>query len=590
MGSRCIVVQKILNFEVEKIKLIQDFSDSQLAIAELMVCSTGNNLHNKPIDLETLKLAMPTLVNKFLVADIQQSGYFGKKDFKGHTKPELSKIIGFFPAENDFQLIEDEEEEGKFWFKANAIISKTYAPYVYDLFVKKNYKSVSMEISILETEDIDGKEHVKAFVFNGVSILGDNFTPAINNANIKMFKFSKEDNTEFEIEKQKFNDYFSKHKGSLDFWIVYLNNKKTEEKLDFSTESDKNTNKEVRVLNKQEMLKKFTALEGSVGFSFVEVSETIAYAFEKETKKLFAIPFSINEEEIDMSFEDKKQAQMACKYEFTEVVETEKESEKSEDDLNNDSEKDKNVYMSVETFIKAQNELFSLSANEKKEVLRNAIKTALLNDDYLWIEDYGDDWLVVYIENEYRKYLYSITEGVVFIDLNSFIKVKPTTRYLEFGLDTNVEAMAQIEMNERETVQQQEMAEQEFKEDVDDKGETKQVEMSMEKVSEFAESMNYSLVEKTELERLVAFEKDILLKEKEQRINFEISLVKDVVPINEIENFQKKINEFENIDAWANALKAKAFEFSKQTEISEKKKVIGFAWTNEQKTEKKKWY
>lgn len=191
-----------LKFNIDSASLLQSVSDDQLAIAEVYVCHDGTNSHNMPISLEDLKEAAPTILNKFLVADYD--GY----DFLDHTKTQ--RILGFFPAENDLRFV---EKDGKTYFVANAIISKVYVPWAYDLFTDENYKSVSMEISVLETEDIDGATHIKKFVFNGVTVLGDKVNPACAGSNAQIFKFSQE---EFIESATKFYHNFS-NKSKEDF-------------------------------------------------------------------------------------------------------------------------------------------------------------------------------------------------------------------------------------------------------------------------------------------------------------------------------------------------------------------------------------
>lgn len=178
-------MKQILKFTVEDIKLIQELSDSQLAIAEVKVCHDNMNLHEKPIDLLAMKNASSTLINKWLVA-----GFDGWKDFKGHEgKAQL--IIGFFPKENDFRYI---EEDGKTFFIANAIISKNYASWAYEIFQKENLKECSMEITVLETEQRDdGFEWITSYIYNAVTVLGHNNSAACPGSDVQIVKFSTEE-------------------------------------------------------------------------------------------------------------------------------------------------------------------------------------------------------------------------------------------------------------------------------------------------------------------------------------------------------------------------------------------------------------
>lgn len=182
-------MKQILRFEVDEIKLIQDISDSQLAIAEVKVCHDGMNLHEKPIDIDAMKKASTTLINKWLVAG------FDGWDFKGHEgKAQL--IIGFFPKENDFRYV---EENGKTYFVANAIFSKIYAQWAYDVFKKENLKECSMEITVLDTEKReDGYEWITSYVYNAVTVLGHNNSAACPGSDVQIIKFSTDKIQEYE--------------------------------------------------------------------------------------------------------------------------------------------------------------------------------------------------------------------------------------------------------------------------------------------------------------------------------------------------------------------------------------------------------
>lgn len=170
-----------LSFEVQKFSIMDDISDEQFAFVEVYVCHDGNNAHNMPISFEVLDRAKDTLKNKFLVA-----GYNGR-DFKGHEKNEM--IVGFFPESSKMWF---EEVNGKKYLVAEAIMSKIYAKWAYDIFVQSNKKDVSMEITILDTEEHDNVTNIKEFVFNGVTILGNSHIPACEGANASIIKFSKE--------------------------------------------------------------------------------------------------------------------------------------------------------------------------------------------------------------------------------------------------------------------------------------------------------------------------------------------------------------------------------------------------------------
>lgn len=178
-----------VSFEVDDFKILQELSDSQLAIIEVYVCHDGNNRHNLPISLDVIKKAKDTLKNKFLVAALDEREDGGNGDFEGHELDE--QIVGFFPESSKMEY---REKDGRTYLVAQAIMSKVYAKWAYDVFVRDNHRSVSMEISVIESEisPEDGLEHILSFCFNGVTLLGKGHMPACEGAEASIIKFSCE--------------------------------------------------------------------------------------------------------------------------------------------------------------------------------------------------------------------------------------------------------------------------------------------------------------------------------------------------------------------------------------------------------------
>ena len=105
-----------LSFEVQKFSIMDDISDEQFAFVEVYVCHDGNNAHNLPIKLDTIKAAQETLTNKPLVAG------FNGFDFEGHEVDEV--LIGYFPESSHMHYV---EKNGKTYLVAEAIMPKLYA-------------------------------------------------------------------------------------------------------------------------------------------------------------------------------------------------------------------------------------------------------------------------------------------------------------------------------------------------------------------------------------------------------------------------------------------------------------------------------
>ena len=162
----------------------EEYSDSQLAVVEIYVCHDGNNRHNIPITREALVRAKDTLKNKFLVAG------FDGNDFEGHEPDE--QIVGFFPESSKMRF---EKRKGRTYLVAQAIMSKVYANWAYEIFKEKgNHRDVSMEITVLagQVDENDNLLTIEEFVFNGVTILGLSHVPACEGSSASIIKFDCE--------------------------------------------------------------------------------------------------------------------------------------------------------------------------------------------------------------------------------------------------------------------------------------------------------------------------------------------------------------------------------------------------------------
>lgn len=176
-----------VSLSIDGLEVSDEVLDNHLAIIEVYVCHDGNNAHNLPIKLDTIKAAQETLKNKPLVAG------FNGFDFEGHEVDEV--LIGYFPESSHMHYV---EKNGKTYLVAEAIMPKLYAKWAYDIFQRDKNKSVSMEIEVLDFEELypddpdNDETEIKKFIFNAVTVLGADHMPACEGASATMVKFSKE--------------------------------------------------------------------------------------------------------------------------------------------------------------------------------------------------------------------------------------------------------------------------------------------------------------------------------------------------------------------------------------------------------------
>ena len=378
-------MNKELSFEVEGFNVIDDYSDNQLAIVEVYVCHDGNNHHNMPIDLSVIKKAKKTLKNKFLVAG------FDGDDFEGHEPDE--QIVGFFPESSEMKFV---EKDGRTYLVAQAIMSKIYAKWAYDVFVddEDNYRSVSMEITVLGTEvnDDDGLEHITKFVFNGVTLLGESHMPACEGANASIIKFSKENALKVYSKRLKNSDKIKKD---------FVKDMELAEGLR-KEESEKMDEKEKVVETVEE--------------------EKVETPVAEEVKEEETFEEKSNSDE-DTYMEDEK-----CECKEDKMSEDEKSDEESEEEKEDDKEDDDDK---DEEDMECGKDFESLTVEQKYEVFRSAVKESLNGCGYL--ETYDDEYLYIYdyCENNTFRYSYTLDGTNCTIDVDSKTRVM-RGGYVEF--------------------------------------------------------------------------------------------------------------------------------------------------------------
>ena len=378
-------MNKELSFEVEGFNVIDDYSDNQLAIVEVYVCHDGNNHHNMPIDLSVIKKAKRTLKNKFLVAG------FDGDDFEGHEPDE--QIVGFFPESSEMKFV---EKDGRTYLVAQAIMSKVYAKWAYDVFVddENNYRSVSMEITVLGTEvnDDDGLEHITKFVFNGVTLLGESHMPACEGANASIIKFSKENALKVYSKRLKNSDKIKKD---------FVKDMELAEGLR-KEESEKMDEKEKVVETVED-----------------EEAETLVAEKEKEEEQ----------EEKPNSDDDTYMEDEKCECEEDKMSEDEKSDEESDEEENEDDKEDDDD--KDEEDMECEKDFESLTVEQKYEVFRSAVKESLNGCGYL--ETYDDEYLYIYdyCENNTFRYSYTLDGTNCTIDVDSKTRVM-RGGYVEF--------------------------------------------------------------------------------------------------------------------------------------------------------------
>lgn len=191
-------MEEIKQFSIDDIYLFTEDEDVDFALGEVYLLAEGNNSHKNPISLDILKRDAHTMLGKFLIAKYSDF----QKDVTTHTQDQ--QIVGYFPKDGKIQF---KEKDGKIFAVFDVLISKLYATTVYQLFKEHNFRNVSAEFTCVESEEPDesGNIPIEKIIFHGCTILGLNYKPSCEGAEMSIKRFSAENA----------DDYYSKHNNSL---------------------------------------------------------------------------------------------------------------------------------------------------------------------------------------------------------------------------------------------------------------------------------------------------------------------------------------------------------------------------------------
>lgn len=215
---------------VDDIKRVSTDYSNEFALAKIAVLSTKPNSHKIPITDKILRESGDTIRGKWVIAEYDK----WKHDVTTHT-PD-TKIIGIIPKDTNIEYVVD--ENGDTTMYVDAVISKLYATDVYDLFVKDNFRNVSVEMTV-KAKDENYDNGIDGIIFYAVCVLGKDVRGSCPNANMEIIRFSEKEADTFYTKKKSIWDNYlkgevlmSKQKENED--IVMEEQK--DEKLESATE------------------------------------------------------------------------------------------------------------------------------------------------------------------------------------------------------------------------------------------------------------------------------------------------------------------------------------------------------------------
>lgn len=182
------MLEKHFKFAVEDIQKINlsDYEDSEFAVAKMGFLSSRPNAHKLDITEDVLRENAPSVLNKWLVADMTNI-----VDAGTHTKNQ--SIVGRIPSEQEVEFVYD--NDGYLKSYVDVVISKIYASDFCKIFENDNHRAVSVEMNVWCNEEDENL--VEKFNIVGVTVLGHDIRPSCPESEIEIIRFSQEEVDKF---------------------------------------------------------------------------------------------------------------------------------------------------------------------------------------------------------------------------------------------------------------------------------------------------------------------------------------------------------------------------------------------------------
>lgn len=205
---------KMARFSINEVKRINssEYENGEFAIGKMGFLSTRPNSHQLNISETVLKESAPSVLGKWIVADMT-----GVVDAGTHTEQEY--IVGMVPRDQEVDFVYD--EDGYLKSYVDVIISKVYAKNYCAMFESDNLRNVSVEMNVHTSEE--DEHEVLDFNIVGVTTLGKHINPSCPGSDIVFTRFS-------ETEANAFFEDCKKKCSNLENFMDQRKNKMSEEK------------------------------------------------------------------------------------------------------------------------------------------------------------------------------------------------------------------------------------------------------------------------------------------------------------------------------------------------------------------------
>ena len=569
-------MRKEVKFENDsELKDFQEYDENKLAIAKICVLSTAPNSHQLNISEEVLRRDIGTIRGNFLVADMMYG------DATTHTPNEVP--VGYFLPNEDIEF-EEVEKDGmkivKAW--AYAVLSKRYASAAYEMFVQDNHRATSIEMTVETPED--DEHEVLSFNAFGSTILGKTVAPSCKDAEMSLVRFAEEANIFFDKKRDSINSlkqFVEERKKKMAEKKIYKVDK-TKEAMSTSSwsEVDKTElrNKIIKAKNAATLVKS-VYLKVDEDWSSAP-SERLHYPVMQFKGDTLVYNRNALSNALARAVQNNEDAVI------DKINKIYKNLGLDQDGKEEDAKMAEIAFAAVDIGDMWAKLWDALHAKYPDGDWGNVYRI-----DGIYEED-NKKFAIIYHKDEDTKYRldFSLTEeGLTLAD--EIVKVE-----LEIVETDEVKKFA-----EPENATKYKKFEDDDSDDEDDEGEDdddKSVEMSTDEMKDKMAQMQKDIEEKEniimekdrELEELREFKRGVEEKEKMMAVEAILSEVKEFMSEDSIKSLREegKALSKDQIDAFANKVKAQAFEFSANTKKNKKTDVWSFAAPNNFKENKSK--
>ena len=546
-------MQKEVKFQTENFipAWASEYSEKKFTVFSTCFLSTKKNSHGLEISEDVLRKDASTILGNFLVAKIQYG------DSTTHTPEEI--IYGYFPKEQEIEF--DESEEGIVKAKAYCVISKMYGKEFNEIFSNNNLRNTSVEMMV-EVDENDEHKVVDFDIF-GLTCLGTTVNGSCPDANMQMVRFSKEEAENFfkENESNSVLKNFAKNRKACMEEEKYENHSiDTSKEALYDGEWDGSKAKQDLVKEKNyKTLAKKVCLRLEDGWEEREITK-LGYPvmglhdgkwvyFKKAIASALSYAKQENDEEIVNKVEKL--------YKKLDIEKSGKEGESKMAEIEFAAVDIGNLWDSLYNAMREKYQGYDYSI---KDIYEED------NQKFAIIRKYGEDTL-------YRLDFSLTEEGLALAE--EIVEVKA-----EFEPTDNVQKFAEPENVEKYKTFAEEKKEEDKKEDKEDskseedKNDDKEVEMSCDEMkakiaeleSAIEEKDNIIMKNDTELKELRDFKKACMEAERATKVETVMSKVTEFMDEETAKDYRKKGMEcdFAEVDAWANEVKALAFDKAPQ--------------------------